>query len=241
MTTDLSAKLLQTVISLKGYVEITISGISMNPTLFEGDIVKIQKCENYQIGDILVYNYKNDGILIHRLVEHRERYFCKGDNTFRLEDITYDQIIGKAITVNDKPIKLWKNWQIKLSYLVNREFVKCRYDKNKVMNTNVYNLYKNLILRKEENKMIYKKTDKMDFIQMDDASISAFDPQHENVFIFDEIGFDILNALNTPCSIETLLNKLCSIYATTPDNIKNDVEEFLTDAVTEGIIEIYEN
>ena len=238
MDSKLIAKLLPTILKSKGQAEITIMGISMNPTLFEGDKVIIEKCDEYRIGDILVFNYKNEGILIHRLLNCNGRYFCKGDNTFRLEDIEYNQIIGKAVLVNNTSIQPWDEWKVKLSYLVNREFVKLRYDISRIKKSNIYRLYSALILRKEENKMNYKKTDKMDFILSDETSLAVFDPESGNTYFFDETGIDILNCLDVPCDIRTLLDKLCNIYSVTPEDIRSDVEEFLADTVTKGIVEI---
>lgn len=107
MNSNLIAKLLTAVLKLKGQAEITVMGISMNPTLFEGDKVIIEKCDKYKIGDIIVFDYKNEGILIHRLLKFDGRYFCKGDNAFRLEDIEYNQILGKAVLVNNTSIQPW--------------------------------------------------------------------------------------------------------------------------------------
>lgn len=238
MDSKLIAKLLPTILKSKGQAEITVMGISMNPTLFEGDKVIIEKCDEYRIGDILVFNYKNEGILIHRLLYCDGRYFCKGDNAFRLEDIEYNQIIGKAVLVNNTSIQPWDEWKVKLSYSVNREFLKLHYDTSKVIKNNIYKLYSGLILRKEENKMNYQKTDKMDFILSDETSLAVFDPESGNTYFFDETGIDILNCLDVPCDIQTLLEKLCNIYSVTPEDIRSDVEEFLADTVTKGIVEI---
>lgn len=236
MDNALLIKLLPSIIKAKGQAEITVTGISMEPTFFENDIILIKRFDEYQIGDILVFNYKNEGLLIHRLLKHENRYFLKGDNAFRLEDISYEQVIGKAVLLNNTPIEVWEDWKIKLSYSVNRQFTKLGYDREKTMNTDIYKLYSALILRKEENKMNYKKTDKMDFILSDETSLAVFDPESGNTYFFDETGIDILNCLDEPCNIDTLLDKLCKIYSATPADIKSDVEEFLADTVTKGIV-----
>lgn len=238
MNNELVSKVLSAILKSKGQAEITVMGISMNPTLFEGDKVIIKKSNEYIIGDIIVFNYKNEGILIHRLLKYDGRYFCKGDNAFRLEDIEYNQIIGKAVLVNNTTIQPWDDWKVRLSYSLNREFVKLRYNMDKIKKSNIYRIYSVLILRKEENKMDYKKTDKMDFILSDETSLAVFDPESGNTYFFDETGIDILNCLDVPCDIQTLLEKLCNIYSVTPEDIRSDVEEFLADTVTKGIVEI---
>ena len=238
MNNELVSKVLSAIFKSKGQAEITVMGISMNPTLFEGDKVIIKKSNEYIIGDIIVFNYKNEGILIHRLLKYDGRYFCKGDNAFRLEDIEYNQIIGKAVLVNNTTIQPWDDWKVRLSYSLNREFVKLRYNMDKIKKSNIYRIYSVLILRKEENKMDYKKTDKMDFILSDETSLAVFDPESGNTYFFDETGIDILNCLDVPCDIQTLLEKLCNIYSVTPEDIRSDLEEFLADTVTKGIVEI---
>lgn len=241
MDDRLIAKILPSVLKAKGQADITVTGISMNPTLFEGDIVTVKRCEEYKTGDILVFTYKNEGLLIHRLLKKDGRYFCKGDNAFRLEDIEYNEIIGKAVLVNNTPLAEWADWKLRLSMLVNREFVRLHYQKSEAMKTDIYKLYSALILRKEENKMNYKKTDKMDFILSDETTLAVFDPESGNTYFFDEIGIDILETLDTPCNMEELLNRLCEIYSATPDEIRADVEEFLADTVAKGIVEADEN
>ena len=238
MNNELVSKVLSAILKSKGQAEITVMGISMNPTLFEGDKVIIKKSNEYIIGDIIVFNYKNEGILIHRLLKYDGRYFCKGDNAFRLEDIEYNKIIGKAVLVNNTTIQPWDDWKVRLSYSLNREFVKLRYNMDKIKKSNIYRIYSVLILRKEENKMDYKKTDKMDFILSDETSLAVFDPESGNTYFFDETGIDILNCLDVPCDIQTLLEKLCNIYSVTPEDIRSDLEEFLADTVTKGIVEI---
>ena len=138
MNNELVSKVLSAILKSKGQAEITVMGISMNPTLFEGDKVIIKKSSEYRIGDIIVFNYKNEGILIHRLLKYDGRYFCKGDNALRLEDIEYNQIIGKAVLVNNTTIQPWDDWKVRLSYSLNREFVKLRYNMDKIKKSNIY-------------------------------------------------------------------------------------------------------
>ena len=238
MNNNLIIKILPAVLKTKGQAELTVTGTSMEPTLIEGDLITIIKCNNYTIGDILVFDYKNEGLLVHRLLKTSIRYFCKGDNSFRLEDMPAEKIIGKVTAVNGVPIAVWQKWKMDLSYAVNRSFVKSKYDITNTMQTDIYKLYSALILGKEENKMNYKKTDKMDFILSDETSLAVFDPESNNTYFFDETGIDILNCLDIPCNIEMLLDMLCNIYSASPEDIRANVEEFLADTVTKGIVEI---
>ena len=237
MNNDIMPRLLSAIIRTKGQAEITVTGISMNPTLMEGDLITIQKCEEYQGGDILVFDYKDEGLLIHRLLKKKNRYYCKGDNALRLEDVTPEHILGKAVLANGRPIPEWPQWKIDLSYAVSRTFTRNRYDITATKQSHIYRLYSTIILRKEDNLMKYVKTQKMDFILSDETSLAVFDPETENTYFIDETGIDILNQLETPCDLTTLLNGLCTIYAATPDDIRSDVEEFLAYTVTKGIVE----
>ena len=67
MTNNLAARLLPAVLKAKGSAELTVAGVSMQPTLRAGDIVTLAACEAYSPGDIIVFSYKNEGLLIHRL------------------------------------------------------------------------------------------------------------------------------------------------------------------------------
>ena len=65
---------------------LTVEGTSMLPILHPGDIVNVCVKENYSVGDILVFFYKEDALLVHRLLKvENGRYFCKGDHAFRLD------------------------------------------------------------------------------------------------------------------------------------------------------------
>lgn len=73
-----------------------------------------------------MYRYKENELLIHRLLKiEGDRYFCKGDSAFRLEDISQEQIIGAVITKNDSN----NNAEfVKASLGINGIFRKCGYN-----------------------------------------------------------------------------------------------------------------
>jgi len=126
------AKLIKAILIAKGEFHITISGVSMMPILENGQSVRLVQKDTYNPGDILVYEYKNEGLLAHRLLKiENGRYFCKGDNSFRLEDLTADQILGKVDLEED-----CNNTSefIEVSLSLAKLFRKCRYD-SEVLNT----------------------------------------------------------------------------------------------------------
>lgn len=215
---------------------IAVTGVSMNPTLYEGDTVTLRRCEDYAPGDILVFTYKTGELLIHRLMKKDERYYCKGDNAFRLEDVTREQIAGKVVLVNGKPPKQWAAWKIQLSFNVNRAFFACGYAIEKTRLTDICRYYENIILKRGISTMNYHKNESMDYIQTDETSLAVFDPESGDTHFFDEVGIDILNALSEPRNIDMLLGELCKIYAVSPEDIRADVEEFLADAIEKKVV-----
>lgn len=238
MTNNLAARLLPAVLKAKGSAELTVVGVSMQPTLRAGDIVTLAACEAYSPGDIIVFSYKNEGLLIHRLLKAElNRLYLKGDNAFRLEDIAPAEAIGRMILVNKRPLPPWPNWKINFSYQISRLFFKAGYRADAVKTTGLYRLYEEIILKKEDVKMNYRKTEKMDFIESDETSLAAFDPESGTTYFLDETGIDILKCLEPPCDLTELLTRLCKIYNATPERIRPDVEEFLADTVEKGIVE----
>ena len=231
-------KLLIAQIRVSGRVKISVVGASMNPILFDGDQITVSPCEYYFPGDILVYNYKQEGLLVHRLLYVKEnKYFCKGDNSFRLEDISKEQIVGKIILVNEKEPPPCTERILKISYLVNREFLKCRYNIEKTKQSDIYQLYKKVVLHAENDVIIYKKNETTHYIHSNDTSLTVFNPNVSNANLFDKISTNILNLLSEPRDLDSLLEKLCVIYNVTKDEIRTFVEDFLADAISKKIVE----
>ena len=127
------------------YITITVRGISMEPTLHKGDSITIEKCADYQVGDIIVFRYKHNELLVHRIVKRDNRLYCKGDNAFRLEDITNDQIAGKIVRINNQPPKNWPVWLTDLSLKVGLEFRKQHYNIEATKQTYIYKHYLEVI------------------------------------------------------------------------------------------------
>ena len=84
--------------------------------------------------------------------------------------------------------------------------------------------------------MMYQKNKEMQYIQTDETSLSVYNPVTGDAIFFDAEGIDILNALDEPCDLESLLATLCETYDTAPDDMREHVEEFLQQATAEKVV-----
>lgn len=70
-------------LQMTGEVEhVFMTGVSMNPVLYAGDIVELVKTErsSVQPGDIVVFFAKNGKMIIHRVVRTEPELVTRGDN-----------------------------------------------------------------------------------------------------------------------------------------------------------------
>lgn len=132
--------------------KVSVSGNSMSPTLLPNDTVIIMKDKTYVNGSILVFHYESNGYLIHRLLyASKGLYYCKGDNSFRIEVIKGEQIVGRVIFVKRgktifTPSQVNKDF-IEMALRINREFVLSGYNYQKVLNSDIYSKYKKNYLK----------------------------------------------------------------------------------------------
>lgn len=136
----------------KKNIEFNVLGDSMYPVLMPGDIIEVKKEQKYSLGDIIVFLYKNEGIIVHRLLRIKNHIlYLKGDNSFRLEDISIDNVIGKVISVNRCGVKFTpqriSNEQLNMSLKINDEFHKNHYNKIETMKTSIYKEYNEKYLK----------------------------------------------------------------------------------------------
>lgn len=84
---------------------VTVSGESMEPTMFDGDFVITRQQDDYQVGDVLVYKIEEGevgagGLVIHRIIggSMEEGFVTQGDNRDK-PDLWYptgDEIVGEV-------------------------------------------------------------------------------------------------------------------------------------------------
>lgn len=138
--------LLKYKIKQKGEISIKVTGTSMLPNIIENDEAIVISHKNYYPGDIIVFCYLNGDILIHRILLHKGDYlYCKGDNSFRLEKVSCNQILGKVERIIRGESEMHSHTAdanfIQLSLKVYRKFCECGFDKEKTILSNAYKNY----------------------------------------------------------------------------------------------------
>lgn len=84
---------------------LVVKSNSMSPTLYVDDIIIIKREKRYRVGDIITYNYKNECLITHRIIEENNNEFItKGDNNNSPdnESINIESVEGKVIFIIDK-------------------------------------------------------------------------------------------------------------------------------------------
>ena len=137
---------------------IRVNGISMMPALLDGDKLILKAHREYKPGDVLVYSYGINKVLVHRLLFCIEdMYLCKGDNAFRTEQVNQEYIIGKVFLVIRRnrsfPPPAVTNEFLTMSYEVSREFQRNAEDISITISSDVYKKYiiKRSLLFKNSN------------------------------------------------------------------------------------------
>lgn len=154
MTNDNQEKVLRFMLEKAGNAIIKVKGYSMFPELSEGDSISLRKFQKYDIGDILVYNYNGEGLLVHRLLSISDLFVCKGDYAFRFEKINLSEIIGKVTLINGRTIRQWDFWKIDLSYEIGKMYSECN-SVEEVKNTSLYKLYYSIVLKEQPEPFIF--------------------------------------------------------------------------------------
>ncbi len=181
-----NTKILKAVLAVKGEYTITVLGVSMMPVLKHGQTVKVVKQNSYVVGDILVYEYKNEGLLAHRALKiENGRYFCKGDNSFRLEDITAEQVIGK-IELDEDENRTAEF--IEASYAINRLFRKNGYDIEKTRSHPQYEVYKHTYIdRIQKNELVVNIRKLANGVSVEDAETIRALEKHKCFYLLSQI------------------------------------------------------
>ena len=80
---------------------VNVRGISMEPTLFTGDLMVMRRQDGYEVGQVVAFESDMNGaVVVHRIVEVvGDRHLLKGDNNAFLDRFTptVDEIIGAEV------------------------------------------------------------------------------------------------------------------------------------------------
>lgn len=122
-------------------IKVHVRGESMEPVLREGDIITIRKKE-YRKGDILLFIYEGKELLVHRLLKITDNYcYCKGDNSFRLEQISKNDVLGAVEAINENAVLNSSLEFLEESKLINDIYIMNNCDIEKVKKTREYKEY----------------------------------------------------------------------------------------------------
>lgn len=123
---------------------IKVQGDSMTPLIQPDDILIIKADNDYKKGDIVVFPYGyNQLLIVHRILKfHNEYFLCKGDNSFLIERVHSSDIRGKVVLIKRlKEIRvppIVSEKMITLSLEVNKEYRKNGYDFNSTIDSIAY-------------------------------------------------------------------------------------------------------
>lgn len=135
--------------------KIRVSGSSMNPTLYDGEIIYLSRSSDFSLGDVVVFVYERNEYIVHRIVyKDKEKLVCKGDNSFRLEYIKHSNIIGKVEYVirdnQNTPLKPMLDKYIDMSYRLGLLALKYNYKMKYIISSELYKQYYYEFLRGEK-------------------------------------------------------------------------------------------
>jgi signal peptidase I len=95
----ISSNIIKTIL-LKKQCSLKIKGISMEPLIHDEEEVKIEKPNKLRCGDIIVFNHKKRGLVVHRIISISNTVIiAKGDNAIKSEIINFDDVIGRVVSI----------------------------------------------------------------------------------------------------------------------------------------------
>jgi hypothetical protein len=117
----LSAVLLEQARRREGRIDVQVGGLSMVPFFVEGDVLTVDCSHGAKIesGDVIVF--ERAGIICaHRLLAKKQRggrswFVEKGDNQMTRGTFSAEQILGRVVLVNGRPVPLSEGFGLRLA------------------------------------------------------------------------------------------------------------------------------
>lgn len=209
-------------------VTITVFGKSMKPMLSGGDKINVKVTKQCSLGDVVVFFY-NGELLVHRVIKLTdERIWCKGDNSFRTEKITHNDVFGNVVSINGMPIKPFPKYLTSLSYIVSREFYKAGLNKDKIEKTGIYIFYRNALNMSFDDDLLFQRDSALNYDI--ENNIVAFND--ENIIRVEKEPGMIINFLECPKTFREIKEEL--FLANTDEHLA----EHITDLIIKKIVHI---
>lgn len=91
-----SIALIRNVLNKKKKLTLSLTGRSMEPTLFEGNTITVVPADRIDVGEIILYEFDNN-IILHRVVDvYKNWIVTKGDSHEFCDDVIHrSQVLGK--------------------------------------------------------------------------------------------------------------------------------------------------
>lgn len=99
---EITLELVKGMLNSTGKIRLPVTGTSMEPALFTGDILVICKQHPVQLGDLVLAELPDNGMKIHRLVKKLKTgdLILAGDHLWGYDDvIRQEQVLGIVIGV----------------------------------------------------------------------------------------------------------------------------------------------
>jgi PqqD family protein of HPr-rel-A system len=84
--------------------------------------------------------------------------------------------------------------------------------------------------------MNYMKNEKMEYMSLDGGEEIVFDPESGNTHFLDQVGTDIINILDKPKSIESIIDELSKMYEADKLEMESDVKEFMSNLLEKQVV-----
>lgn len=108
-------------LSLGQKVRITLRGISMRPTLIEGDTLTIEPVatDDVAVGDVVLFRYEGRYCLHRVICVAGDCCIMQGDNCYTTEECSLTDVVGRLTEVNGST-----DWQCRSGYALRRKRIR---------------------------------------------------------------------------------------------------------------------
>lgn len=119
----------------------------MLPIIYAGDKITIEKRNCYNVGDVILFELSTKNLILHRVIRITSKeLWCKGDNSFHIELISNDNVIGVVTYINGTKIAPAPEGLIEASLCIGKRLILNNGDIEKTKTQIEYKNYKEQFL-----------------------------------------------------------------------------------------------